>query len=286
MFSPVVIIGAPRSGTNMLRDILCNMPHIGTWPCDEINYIWRHGNITYPSDRIPPELATPQIVSFIQSHFHKIAHKMDLEYVVEKTCANSLRVGFVNKIIPDAKYIFIVRNGIDVVASAAKRWKAELDIAYILKKTRYVPFIDLPYYASRYFGNRLYRAFSGEKRLAFWGPRLDNMDMYLSECSLEEVCAHQWQQCVSCAEEDFSSISQEAIYHLRYEDFVNSPDFEVRRIFDFLNVSSTDDQVQQLVSNVSSKSVGRGEVDLSQDQLAKVTVIVRDTLQRHGYDIP
>ena len=39
-FTPVIIIGAPRSGTNMLRDILTNFEGIETWPCDEINYIW------------------------------------------------------------------------------------------------------------------------------------------------------------------------------------------------------------------------------------------------------
>ena len=39
---PVIIIGAGRSGTNMLRDLLAQLPQFSTWPCDEINYIWRH----------------------------------------------------------------------------------------------------------------------------------------------------------------------------------------------------------------------------------------------------
>ena len=47
---PIIIIGAPRSGTNMLRDVLCNLDGVGSWPCDEINYIWRHGNVKNPSD--------------------------------------------------------------------------------------------------------------------------------------------------------------------------------------------------------------------------------------------
>ena len=58
--SDVVIIGAPRSGTNMLRDILSTFEGVATWPCDEINYIWRHGNMSYPSDEIPRELANPK----------------------------------------------------------------------------------------------------------------------------------------------------------------------------------------------------------------------------------
>ena len=43
-----MIIGAARSGTNMLRDVLTSLDGVDTWPCDEINYIWRHGNIRWP----------------------------------------------------------------------------------------------------------------------------------------------------------------------------------------------------------------------------------------------
>ena len=50
MRQDVIIIGAPRSGTNMLRDALTALPDCGTWPCDEINYVWRHGNVGFPSD--------------------------------------------------------------------------------------------------------------------------------------------------------------------------------------------------------------------------------------------
>jgi hypothetical protein len=34
---------APCSGANMLRDVLTLLPGVATWPCDEINYTWRHG---------------------------------------------------------------------------------------------------------------------------------------------------------------------------------------------------------------------------------------------------
>ncbi len=71
-FNPVIIIGAPRSGTNMLRDVLTSFEKIGTWPCDEINYIWRHGNVRYPSDEIPRERATEPVKNYIRQHFQKI----------------------------------------------------------------------------------------------------------------------------------------------------------------------------------------------------------------------
>ncbi|MDN5869897.1 MAG: sulfotransferase [Nitrococcus sp.] len=36
-YQPVVIIGAPSSGTNMLRDVLTPIPDVPTWPCENIN---------------------------------------------------------------------------------------------------------------------------------------------------------------------------------------------------------------------------------------------------------
>ncbi len=68
-FQPVIIIGAARSGTNMLRDLLVELPAVGTWPCDEINYIWRHFNAAHPDDEFPPELATPRVRDYLRQSF-------------------------------------------------------------------------------------------------------------------------------------------------------------------------------------------------------------------------
>ena len=101
-FKPIVIIGAPRSGTNMLRDVLCNIPDFSSWPCDEINYIWRHGNARYPSDEIPKEKATSSVKDYIQNCFEEIRKRTGSNFIIEKTCANSLRVPFVDAVLPNA----------------------------------------------------------------------------------------------------------------------------------------------------------------------------------------
>ena len=117
--SPVVIVGAPRSGTNMLRDVLARLSGVATWPCDEINYIWRHGNLRYPSDEFPPELARPAVQRYVDRQFDWVSRHYDADVVVEKTCANSLRVPFVDRVVPEARYVFIRRNGLDAVDSVS-----------------------------------------------------------------------------------------------------------------------------------------------------------------------
>lgn len=283
MYDSVIIVGAPRSGTNMLRDMLIELPGVGTWPCDEINYIWRHGNVKYSSDEFTPEMATTKIQEYIQRQFQKISEVADLGIVIEKTCSNSLRVGFVNKVIPDAKYIFIVRDGMDAVGSALNRWKASLDIPYILQKARYVPPADLPYYASRYLINHLYRIVSQESRLSLWGPAIENIDELLNQYSLPEVCALQWQACVENAERDFLTMSSGNIIRIKYEEFVAEPITEFARLAEFLNKDVPDSVNKYLKENVRQDSIGKGRKALGEAEVENILPLIADTLERYGY---
>ena len=283
MSSSVIILGAPRSGTNMLRDILVSFDSICTWPCDEINYIWRHGNLFYPSDEIPPERATPYVRKYIRDSFNFMRDRCDSDILVEKTCANSLRVPFVRSIIPDAKYIFIYRDGIDVTGSAKDRWTATLDLNYILKKVRFIPIVDLPVYAVRYIWSRVFRLFSSDKRLAFWGPSLNGMDEILKKHTLNEVCALQWRKCVENTEEALLDIPEDMVIRVQYENFVRKPVEELSRILAFLNKSATPEEVLSAIDKVSSKSIGKGRQSLGEEEVKHLESLVGDTLNRYGY---
>lgn len=279
----LVIIGAPRSGTNMLRDVLTSFEGIGTWPCDEINYIWRHGNVRYPSDEIPADRATPAVEAYIRARFEDIRRTQNAPIVIEKTCASCLRVPFINKVLPEARYVYIYRDGIDATGSAKLRWTAKLDIPYLIEKVRFVPLTDLPYYGLRYFWSRIYRVFSREKRLAFWGPKLDNMDEILEKHTLNEVCALQWQRCVEKADSDLAQIESERVIRVRYEDFVSDPAPELERIFDFLGYKAPSDLIQGAVAGVSNGSLGKGRKALGEEEVARLEALTGETLKRYGY---
>lgn len=283
-YKPVIIIGAPRSGTNMLRDVLCTLDGVDTWPCDEINYIWRHGNVKVASDEFPSSLATLQVSSYIRKQFDELAASQQLDFVVEKTCANSLRPTFVDRVIPDAHYVFIVRNGLDVVASANLRWKAKLDIPYLMKKVRYVPLFDLPYYCTRYLLNRVYRFVSGEKRLAFWGPQLNDMPELLEIHNLNEICAIQWQRCVEKSESELQSLEANRVTRVTYENFVHNPEVELQRIVEEVGITSAShSQIVEAVKQVSSKSVGKWQEQLSEGELKQILSITYETMKSYGY---
>lgn len=284
LYKPVIIIGAPRSGTNMLRDVLTALPGVGTWPCDEINYIWRHGNVRYPSDEFTSDMVKTEVSDTIHQSFDWVAHKYHAQTVVEKTCANSLRMEYVDSVMPDAKYIFIRRNGLDVVSSAMKRWKASLDIPYLMRKARFVPLSDLPYYASRYLGNRLYRLISQEERLAFWGPKLDNIDILLNNYSLDEVCALQWKRCVDKAVSDLNKISNHRWIEIGYEEFVTDPETKFESILQFLGIHVSKAMFNEALKDVSPYSIGKGRKSLGKETVSRLMPLIEDTMFRYGYE--
>ena len=284
MNSNIIIIGAPRSGTNLLRDLLTSYDDVATWPCDEINFIWRYCNAGFSTDELPDSLVTPKISSYIQGQFQKISRKYEVRHVVEKTCANSLRVPYVNKIFPDAKFLFIVRDGLDAISSICARWHSPIDVSYILKKARYVPLSDWPVYFSRFGQARIDHLLSSRQRLGSWGPVVTGMPEMLHKMSIEQVAAYQWKECVERASECFDQLDEDRVCRITYEDLVSDPQAILRRILRFVGYDHNTELSPDAVASVSVKSIGKGRLRLSKDNLLSVMPIVSDTLVQQGYE--
>ena len=285
MNSPVIIIGAPRSGTNILRDVLTTVPGYTTWPCDEINLMWRHGHRAYGSDEFPADFASPAATTFVGKYFGRIAKKGNGATVVEKTCANSLRVGYVDRVVPNARYLFITRDGMDVTASAMQRWHAPFDWEYTKAKLPYVPVSDLGYYGTRFIANRLKARghdASGDKLVdSWWGPKLDGQADLQRTHPLDELCALQWQRCVDNSERDFATIDPSRVHRISYEEFVKTPAAHMEAVLEFLGTPQTVDPAW--VSSVSPRSVGKGRESLGAEATERLTALVRPSLERYGY---
>jgi len=276
--NPIIIIGAPRSGTNLLRNILTSFNGASTWGCDEIPYIWRYGNKEFPTDILTPEMVTPKIKKYIRNHFEKISRKMKCNYVIEKTCANSLRVDYLDKIQPNAKYIYIKRNGIDAVYSIMKRWNAQVSYLYTLRKLKYVPLSSIPYYGFHYINNRFYKM-RNKNRLKFWGPRFTKTEE-LSNLSLEEVSAKQWVACVDRSNASFKKIDPSRVYKLTYENFVTSSQDQIEKMAEFIGVSF-EDNIQ--FPSVNDLSIGKGLRNLSTSQIELIKPIIKRTMIENKY---
>ena len=278
--SPVIIIGAARSGTNMLRDVLCSLPGITTWPCDEIPYIWRHGNREHPDDEFSPAMARPDVQRYILNQFRRIRNP-STRVVVEKTCANSLRVGFVSHALPDARLVVITRQGHDAIASAMKRWTAGFDWRYSLAKACYLPLSDVPALASSFCRNRINRLVTADRRLKLWGPIFKGMRELPPDIPLIDLATLQWRRCMERTAEDLARLPSSRFIRIDYEEFVCSPTASLAAILEFLQIAASADQVEAAVQGVHRTSIRKAAQTLSAADLARIDELMAEmVLQR------
>lgn len=277
MNPPVIILGAGRSGTKILRDTLTSSPAAVTWNCDELPFLWRTGNRSMPHDEFTVAHARPNVVRSIRRAFERLDRSGRV--VIEKTCANSLRPDFVRAVMPEARFIVLLRDGRDVVASAMKRWTGSTTLRYRLKKLRYSPPRDLPYYALRQV-RWMFRQWDDPVK-ASWGPRFAGIDDYHQTHSLTQVCAQQWRRCVEQSL-DFASRHPDDTAIVRYEELVRDPRPSLERITDELEVPELN------VDDVDTSAIEPHRVDAWRNELDEATVrevetVADEVLHRLGY---
>lgn len=280
---PIIITGAGRSGTKLLRSILACAPETAIFP-REINYVWRHGNINHATDELTPEHARPEVCAFIREQFVKLSRRQDAPRIVEKTCANTLRLDFVRVVLPEAIVIHLIRDGRDVAESARRCWQGRPSLRYLFEKLRWVPPGDIPYYGLRYLRyqvGRLRGNINGAQ--SSWGPRFSGLDRLVEERELLEVCAIQWRTCVQAAEASLENYPAEQRLTIRYEDLVADPIAVSRMVYQHAGLTLTDDCASFVNETVHEGNLGKWCDRLSKDEQTLVLPHIESELRRHGY---
>lgn len=256
---PLIIVGAPRSGTNALRDVLCATSAFHTWPCDELNPLWRTRNSGHPTDELPASAATAQVRNDIRTAFAARAAVAPDSMVVEKTCANTVRLPFVHAVFPDAAFVEIVRDGRDAAASAALRWKGEFELGYSLEKLRWVPRHELPGLIRSQLTNR-FRSQGRPQGAAVdrWGPVWSGLaGLVASGSNADEVAGRQWAACVRAQLDFFSAPDAPPSLRIQYEQFVADPRSTLRQVASFVGTQLDPVEAVEAASSVHGGSVGK-----------------------------
>lgn len=280
----IIIVGAPRSGTNILRDLLTSLPGVGTWPCDEINAIWRHGHLDYPFDDLDRSRATHRLRTYVRRKFSRLARRGGYRHVVEKTCATSLRVDYVADLLPEARFVFIYRDGYDAVASAAKRWQASIDLAYTLRKMRYTPPTDLPRYVGRFAAARLAQRRDPQRRLPAWGPLTAEVADLGGQGEIYGAASVQWAQCVSASVASFERLDTTRVSRVRYEDLVSEPSSIIKVLTKDLAIPADNKSIETASALIRNDRTGLGVSELAaQGEFRMVSHRIESTRLKLGY---
>jgi hypothetical protein len=112
VFRPVIVLGAARSGTKMLRDAIAAHQAMVAIPYD-INFVWKYSNYSIKHDSLTPDHVTPSSAGYVYKFFRRFSQDRPGVRVVEKTVGNTVRVDFVRKIFPSCQFVHLIRDGRD-----------------------------------------------------------------------------------------------------------------------------------------------------------------------------
>jgi hypothetical protein len=216
---PVFVVGCSRSGTTVTYETIAMSPQLLSFGHEIPEFwdsLWGPRDNGWESEAAGADVARPEHRDAAQRYFFQ---RLGLGRVLDKTCINVMRVPYLHRLFPQARFVYIHRDGRDNVSSLMDGWLH--DSHFALGKS----LGPLPCAVSIEGG-----AFRDWSFLLPPGWRAYN------DSPLEEVCAHQWLMANRLALDASRQIPAEQWIRLRYEDIFDRPVEMFREVFDRLEL--------------------------------------------------
>jgi hypothetical protein len=265
---PIFIVGAPRSGTSLLYAILRGSRAVAHWP-GEAHEIWEadlHPALRgWDSNALDASDAVGEPAERIRRSFFLVAGPR--RRLIDKTPRNCLRIPFVDALWPDARYVFLVRDGRDNVNSLINAWRTPRYRTYELPEPHAIPGTD-----PRWWKFVLYPGWRADVR-----------------SPLEVVCARQWTACNEHALDALGRVAPGRWAEVRYEELVASPVTVTERLRAWLGLPPEDsvrrraERVRATPINVvTPPEAGKWRRE-NPREIERVTELIRPTMERLAY---
>lgn len=293
MKQPIIILGAARSGTTLIGSIFKEHPDVAYW--EEPNFIWKYKTAFLGHDMIPSKFATSKRKEYIEYNFDKFLKNSNKSVFVEKTPANTYRIGYVHKIFPDAKFIHIIRDGREVALSARKKWlmqgdgnakkipsqdKSKLrDLKIRIRKLFELNKYDILFYTPMIIDSLLVDM--KLKKYSFWGPRYPGMREFKKNYSLIETTAMQWKYSVDNVLSYKRNIKEENFLEFKYEDFIKNPLEHTKKLFKFSGLQIPID-IKNYCKYVKENKC-KWKEELTKKEINDIENLIGSTLDYIGY---
>lgn len=220
---PVFIIAAPRSGSSLLFEALANSPTV--WTVGGESHAEFEGipalhpiNRAWDSNRLSESEATPEVERLLLAAFLKrlkdragkrLAQDGSTFRLLEKTPKNALRIPFLARLFPDARFIYLYREPRGNISSIIEAWRSG----------RFVTYPQLP-------------GWSGTP----WSLVLIPGWRTLNGAPVERIAAAQWRAVNETVLADLRQLPDGRWRAISYEEFVAAPEACARRLARFADI--------------------------------------------------
>jgi len=297
----VIITGVPRSGTSIVGRILDLHPQISTWV--EPYYIWDHHFRSAANDERTADDATEEVQRWIRAAFSNYRRSLKADIVADKSPRLCLKIPFVRKVFPEARYIFVFRDGRDTILSIWRQWQKKAEIfgdaqrgeqrqnrLYILKRWlgrrptwrfriqsimfELGPPLNWP---KKKFLNKI----RWDGRFG-WGPRFKGWQDIIERATPLEFSAHQWVHCARGILDNIDLIPRDRRMILNYEQFIVDPQTSIENALNFMHLETPREFIAK-IPPVWSDNSNKWLQAFSNDERREIGPIIGQTLIDFGY---
>jgi len=234
LHQPVIIVSAPRSGSNLLFELLSKIP--GFWSIGGESHIIYHAfphlraeNTNLDSMSLDESHADAETRRLMRAcfvcllHDHRGTRYVDMPperrppsvTLLEKTPRNALNIPFLLRLFPHARFIYLHRDHRQNIASIIEAWKLGLESG------RFVTLQDLPGWDRRnwcFLLPRGWRAMIGK--------------------TLAEIAAFQWSASNNAILDSLTTLPASQWVSLTYSDLIESPSDTLTELCEFANIEA------------------------------------------------
>lgn len=244
--APLILLGAPRSGTTLLGRLFAAHPDVAYW--EEPRPIWSQGNAWREDDELDESHLTPAIARRIDGCFARFLEASGRACFAEKTPSNLLRVRFIHALYPGARFIHLTRHPASVVASMGRFLERPPDAGRLCARVRETPWRDWPAQAGLAFRGLLEPLWHGGRK-PWWGPRPQGWRdrLFLPE---PQRLAWQWRRLVETGRTQLSRLPAESWRELRHEDLLADPAGRLAELYVFAGLEACGDLIRAAAAQV------------------------------------
>ncbi len=203
---PLFIVGCSRSGTTVTYETIASSPHLLSFGYELPQFwngLWGPQNNDWESEAANADQVRPE---HRDAAFRFFYQRLGSGQLLDKTCINVMRVPYLYKLFPDAKFVFIHRDGRDNISSLMDGWR-----------------YDAHFGLTQFLGPSPCKVSINGGEFSEWSFFLPPGWREYNQASLEEVCAFQWLTANQMALDAVKQIPEDQWVQIRYEDIFDRP---------------------------------------------------------------